>query len=352
MITRNEKFRLGIFLLASVLMLAGTVAVLVGSRLMEARDRYKIRFDESVSGLDVGAQVKLSGVRVGQVEDIRIDPGNANTVVVIVSLREKTPIRSDSKAVMRTLGITGLRFIEIRGGTGRGELLKPGGEIRAGHSVLGTLEGKAHDIAVKTEMAVNRVLEAMSEENLRNLEVILANARDISGEVNTLLEDNHDEIDGIVADFSEASKDLKEMVASANRSSARLESILQTQQPKIDVIMDNVNETTLTFKNTAKKLEKVDSVLTKIDRTLGELNEQIEAANVGEIADGAEKALTETSEILKSMRRVMQASRMDVYRSVKSMKRSMDNMEQFSAEIRDNPSLILSADSPPEREIE
>jgi phospholipid/cholesterol/gamma-HCH transport system substrate-binding protein len=352
MITRTEKFRLGLFMIASLLMLIITVAVLVGTRMYEPRDRYTIRFDESVSGLDVGAQVKLSGVRVGQVEDIRIDRRDSNVVVVTVSLRKKTPIRSDSEAVLHTLGITGLKFIEIHGGTSRAELLKPGSTIKAGISVLGELEGKAQDIAVKTEMAVNRINEVMSEKNIRNLDEILANVKSITGRFDGVLEKNGENIDAIIADFTKTSRDLKEVAASAKRSSERLEQLVQSQQPKIEKIVDNVNETTLAFKSAAKKLERVDDVLGKIDSTLRELNTQIASARVGEIAESTQEALRETAAILKSMRRIMQASRLDIYRSVRSLKRTLDNMEQFSAEIRENPSLLLGSSAPEERDVD
>lgn len=352
MITRTEKIRLGLFLIASLLMLIVTVAVLVGTRMMEPRDKYKIGFDESVSGLDIGAQVKLSGVRVGQVEDIRIDPEDPKVVVVIISLRKNTPIRADSQAVLRSLGITGLKFIEIHGGTSRAELLKPGSNIIAGRSVLGSLEGKAQDIAIKTEMAINRVIEVMSDKNLRNLEEILANVSSISGRFDGVLEKNEENIDSIIADFSKTSGDLKEVAASAKRSSERLEQLVQSQQPKIEEIVDNVNQTTLAFKSAARKLERVDDVLGKLDKTLREINTQIASADVGKIADSTQEALRETASILKSMRRVMQASRLDVYRSVRSLKKSLTNMEQFSAEIRENPSLLLGSSAPEERDID
>ena len=352
MITKTEKFRLGLFLIASLLMLIAIVVMLVGTRMMEPRDKYSIRFDESVSGLDIGAQVKLSGVRVGQVEDIRIDTEDPSVVEVVVSLRERTPIRSDAKAVLHSLGITGLKFIEIRGGSSRAKLLEPGSNIPAGRSVLGSLEGKAQDIAIKTEMAINRVNEVMNEKNLDNVEEILANISSITARFDGVLERNDEKLDSIIADFTRTSRDLKEVAASARRSSGRLEQLVQSQQPKIKDIVDNVNQTTLAFKGAAQKLGRVDDVLGRLDRTLRALNNQIASADVGKIADSTQRALLETASILKSMRRVMQASRLDLYRSVRSLKNSLNNMEQFSSEIRENPSLLLGSSAPEERNID
>jgi len=113
-----------------------------------------------------------------------------------------------------------------------------------------------------------------------------------------------------------------------------------------------VNETTIAFKAAAQKLGRVDDVLGRLDKTLREINSQIASADVGKIADSTQEALRETATILKSMRRVMQASRLDVYRSVRSLKKSLNNMEQFSAEIRENPSLLLGSSAPEERDVD
>jgi phospholipid/cholesterol/gamma-HCH transport system substrate-binding protein len=253
---------------------------------------------------------------------------------------------------LRSLGITGLKFIEIRGGSSRATLLEPGSSIQAGQSVLGSLEGKAQDIAIKTEIAINRVNELMNEKNLRNFEEILANLSSITTRFDGVLERNDQKLDSIITDFTRTSRDLRGIAASARRSSERLEQLVQSQQPKIEEIMENVNETTIAFKAAAKKLGRVDDVLGRLDKTLRALNTQVASANVGEIAESTKRALEETAVILKSMRRVMQASRLDVYRSVRSLKKSLNNMEQFSAEIRENPSLLLGSSAPEEREVD
>ena len=81
MISRSEKIRLSVFLITAGALIIIAIIVLAGLRLSQKSDTYYVRFDESVSGLEVGAQVKYNGVRVGQVVDIRIDDKNLDATI-------------------------------------------------------------------------------------------------------------------------------------------------------------------------------------------------------------------------------------------------------------------------------
>jgi len=147
MITAAQKVRLGVFVTLTTLIFVGTLAVLTGLRLSEQRDTYFIRYRMSLSGLEPSAQVKLNGVRVGRVDGIRIDRDDPNVVIVDVSLDRGTPVKKDAKAVVTLAGITGLKYIELTGGSREAAFIEPGGEIPAGESVLDRLTGRAEDIA-------------------------------------------------------------------------------------------------------------------------------------------------------------------------------------------------------------
>ena len=78
---------------------------------------YRIRFEESVSGLSVGDAVKFHGVNVGTVQSITLDPNDARQVQVDVRLHRDVPVKTDTKATLDLKGITGVVFIELDGGS-------------------------------------------------------------------------------------------------------------------------------------------------------------------------------------------------------------------------------------------
>jgi phospholipid/cholesterol/gamma-HCH transport system substrate-binding protein len=84
---------------------------------------YRIRFNESVSGMALGDPVKFRGVDVGTVKTMAIDETDPRRVQVEVRLRKETPVKTDTKAILKLKGITGVVFIELNGGSANAQLL-------------------------------------------------------------------------------------------------------------------------------------------------------------------------------------------------------------------------------------
>ena len=93
---------------------------------------YRIRFVESVSGLNLGEGVKFQGVDVGRVKAMRIDPDDPTRVQVEVAVNKDAPIKTDTKAQLRLKGFTGNLFVELNGGSAKAQTLvsaTPQGQI-------------------------------------------------------------------------------------------------------------------------------------------------------------------------------------------------------------------------------
>ncbi len=349
MISRAERVRLGIFLFIAIGLMMLAVSLLAGYHFTRERDIYTVRFTESVSGLEVGAQVKYNGVRIGQIIDIEIDREDLERVIATLEVREGTPVKADTEAVLVSMGITGLRFVEITGGTKRAELLNPGGEIPSGKSLMGTLEGKAEDIAVRTEIALDKINQVLSEKNIQGVREIVINVNDITGDIADLLKENKQNITKIITNVEVTSRDLKKTMASLSRSTERLEGVVTDSEPKVSDIMDNLMATSEDFRKAGKSLGRMDDILKDIARTLGKFNRHLKGVDLGALAGDAQVAVAQAKEMLKSMRRLVDASRGDIYQSSKSLKKTLRNLEDLSAELREQPSLLFRSKPPEER---
>jgi phospholipid/cholesterol/gamma-HCH transport system substrate-binding protein len=115
---RKARFTLiGAFTLATVI---GTFAFIywihsVGGFRQHAE--YRIRFEQPVPGLTVGASVLFNGVRAGAISQIDLDPDNPKFVTVTVALDAKTPVRADTKVSLVSLGLTAAPALSLRGGS-------------------------------------------------------------------------------------------------------------------------------------------------------------------------------------------------------------------------------------------
>ncbi len=173
MMTHEQKTRLGIFLAVSSCVLLVSLAFFLVPKLREAGDYYTINFrDISVNGLFTDSAVKYQGVDIGKVKRIEVNPRDLSSVIVQIKVQKGFPIKTDTTAVLMLAGITGIRFIDLRGGTRGALLLAPRGEIQTGRG----LEEQAGDIVTNIETAVNGFNDLLSPENLARIRAFLEKA--------------------------------------------------------------------------------------------------------------------------------------------------------------------------------
>lgn len=173
MISRKDKIKIGVFVVLTVVLGAFSLVTLMGVNLNESFDPYTIRFKKSIAGLTVGSQVQLRGVRVGSVVRTEINKKNVEEVLVYVELQEGTPVMSNTRAMLSSQGITGLQFIDLEGGTQKGERLKPGLDIQPGEGLLDMLKGRADEISDSSDRITEGLEYMTREENMKRLDRIL-----------------------------------------------------------------------------------------------------------------------------------------------------------------------------------
>jgi len=119
----------GIFVFIGLLCLA-YLSIKLGKMEMFGGDYYKVYADfDSVSGLKSGAAVEVAGVAVGKVGRIILDPKNGSRARVYLQIKGGVKLQDDVIASVRTSGIIGDKFIQVKPG-GSDKILADGGRIR------------------------------------------------------------------------------------------------------------------------------------------------------------------------------------------------------------------------------
>jgi phospholipid/cholesterol/gamma-HCH transport system substrate-binding protein len=156
MASRNRKIVAGLFAIAALALVASALLAFGGLRVLRGGDVYHVEYEGSVYGLVDGANVYLNGVRVGNVDQLGVSPDDPNRVRVRIVVRPGTPVRADTRAMLQFAGITGLKVIDLRGGSPRSPALPPGSTIAAGETILDKLEKQAQDLADQTTAMMER----------------------------------------------------------------------------------------------------------------------------------------------------------------------------------------------------
>lgn len=121
---------------AVVLLVAvGFGAWAYGRSNVEGADGYQLvaRFDR-VDGLEIGGDVRVSGIRVGRIEAQELDTQTYRALVRF-SVRDGIELPEDSSAAIVSTGLLGGRYLAVVPG-GADELLREGGEVKLTQSAI------------------------------------------------------------------------------------------------------------------------------------------------------------------------------------------------------------------------
>src|SRR3954469_7509149 len=110
--TRSNHILVGGVVLAMMVALLGFIIWLSQSGGKEDK-KYDIFFKQAVDGLAKGSAVTFSGVPVGQVDSINLEPQTPEFVRVRISVRPTTPILVGTHATIKGVGFTGVSQIQL-----------------------------------------------------------------------------------------------------------------------------------------------------------------------------------------------------------------------------------------------
>jgi virulence factor Mce-like protein len=123
--TTSATIKLIIFAVIATLFTA-VLAVTISNTQFVATSKYRLIFTDA-AGVIPGDEVRIAGVRVGQVDSIKLYRGNLAQVTVSVVKSERLP--RSTQAQLRYRNLMGQRYVSLTQGSGQGGDLPPGGVI-------------------------------------------------------------------------------------------------------------------------------------------------------------------------------------------------------------------------------
>jgi phospholipid/cholesterol/gamma-HCH transport system substrate-binding protein len=127
--TQSYKIKLGIFVSLGIAILF-LIIFFIGSNQNLFSSKFKIQTNfRNVSGLQVGAQVRFSGISVGTVENIAIVNDSTVNVEAVMDKDVQKFIKKDSKASISSEGVIGNKILTISQGSTNLPQVKDGATI-------------------------------------------------------------------------------------------------------------------------------------------------------------------------------------------------------------------------------
>jgi phospholipid/cholesterol/gamma-HCH transport system substrate-binding protein len=209
-----------------------------------------------VGGLKPRASVLMSGVQVGTVQEIALNPSGTN-VTITLKIYKQYVIRDDALFQIKQSGFLGDNFVAINPGLNKGKELGDQGRANAeepfnlqevARSAAGFVQ-RVDEAAKKLNDAISDVRKyALNEETLTNLAATVTTMRSASeramvtvDEINALFVTNGPSVTASASNIALASEELRRFAGSLN-------GVIDTNSSSISTSVKNIESSTVVLK--------------------------------------------------------------------------------------------------------
>ena len=268
--TKINFFKIGLFVIALVTSLLILIFWL-GKFGFEKKkfDEYQIYFKESISGLNIGSSIKYKGFEVGNVNEIKLNPLNSEEIQINIVIKKGTPIKEDNYAILGNLGITGLKYIELKGGSNDSKLLQKDENgfriISSKTSDLTTLVDSTTDLTNELTLVLAQMKKLLADENIKTISEILGKTQNSMTNVEQFslyLVNNEKKIDELI-------KNINILAKNGNKSFESIDKSADSFKELSSEILLEIRKGSFDIKDMSKEsFDKLNNVLNSLDLTL------------------------------------------------------------------------------------
>ncbi len=313
------------FLITVTVIVIATLIYLMGASMLQVRDEYTVLLNGGSGGLEVGSQVRYNDIIVGRVDGVKIDPDDPALIRVTISLDHGTPITEDTIATPEMANITGSKRLAMRGGTKQSKRLKPGDTIIAQNNELDAIVTKVVNIADTLDKLLNNLVELTNTTNKERVNQILAEVEGITSNVNKMIDENQGNINEIVINA-------KDVIAKLDTSMTTIEKTLKDAEKSLDKL------------TTPQNVQRISSILSTVDSLATNVNNRTSDEELGQTIQSVNRLANDTNVTVLRLRA-------DAQRIIRELETSVENINEFTQILVENPSVLISGRGEKERQL-
>ncbi len=328
---RSIEVKVGVLILISLVILGGFILVMGG---LSFEKTYPVYVDfDNPGGLQSGAAVKMAGIKVGSVKEMKFQGGRIDektgrrTLVRVqanVELKYKDAIHDDADFYVTTQGVLGEQFMAIEPGSPTKPILQEGSVVKGiDPPRLDLFLAKAYELLDVTVNGIKNNRELLGD--------IATNTAGLLKGLNVIVTGNRERIDRMIANFEALSEEAKILTHNAR--------VNYVDNPKILRTIDNIDRLSTQLRTDSGPLMKdARDALANVNRltaTVGpEQQEQIRKTlnEVTQLAQRANQAAADAQAIvahIKGGKGTVGAIIMD--------EEIYDDMQEMVRDLKHNP---------------
>lgn len=221
--TRASYIAVGTFVIVLLASLVLAVLWFAHGALNEHTERYETYFTSVGSGLSQGSSVRVSGVQLGHVISVALDPDNSTRVRVTMDIAASAPIRSNSVASLEIQSLAGTTAVEITPGSKDAPPIFVGPDQRypviwSRKSNLQQIVEAVPELVAKFGNVTERLGRLVDEKNLQAISDTLENLSQLTAVASAHRED----LAKLLQESASDAQDLHQVIDNLNGVSQRL----------------------------------------------------------------------------------------------------------------------------------
>ncbi|MBW4709222.1 MCE family protein [Roseobacter sp. YSTF-M11] len=293
--TKANYILIGAFTLFGILVGFGFLLWLAKVEVDRQYAYYDVLFD-NVSGLSEAGDVRYNGLPVGQVVDLALDADDPSQVRVRLEVDADTPVKTDTVATLQSLGVTGVSFVGLSGGSPGADTMPEEGVIRSQTSALQSVLQGAPELLQKAVLLLEDINDVVNVDNRQAVDTILMNLSSASGR-----------LDRTLADVETLSDDIGLAAREVAGFAGRLDALSDTAQTTLETATDTLAAAKGAVERSDAMIETANATLSTMDRTFAAANTLIDgdltdfvrqgtatAASIETTLDALEPTMTDT----------------------------------------------------------
>lgn len=286
----REVIKAGLLITVSFIILSAFIILIGGSQFFEKFDHYYVKVTNA-AGLEVGAQVRLGGVRAGRVLDIKAPKEPGEPVIIEIGIKKGMPLYKGTKAYITQVGFVGDIYLLLSVDNTSDERIDVGGVIPSEELVqFSILMKKLEGISQSLDGLLKDISRLFSPKNVEEIEKLFGNTNR-----------------AIVSGSSQL-----EMIASALKNTTdKLELVLNEVE---ELVRGNKGEVTHLIKKAREDLDKAENTIKTFEK--------------------AAKSIDKTSQ---SIDRAVDLQSQNLDDLINSMTKTTEELQFFLQEIKTKP---------------
>ena len=277
---RKTEIRVGLTVLVGILVFIWILGWAKNFSLQSNEQFVKVRFT-NVSGLEIGDQVTVNGMRKGYVKEMTVEPNN---VVVELSIDNDIKLKEDASFAISMLDLMGGKKVEVFPGSSSTNYNKNKissgtfyADIPSVMSLFGSVQDDLVAILKDVKVSLHSLNKYITDEKMSSdVKTSLSNLSLLTDKLNIMLAENRSNIKSLTKNAVELTETSNQLLSSNKENINQLFADLKNVFQKSDTLLtdlNNLTKETMNQQNNVGKLLYDEDVIKDLKQTLKQVND-------------------------------------------------------------------------------